>query len=99
MNGEIQPVNGDVLQKAYVCTHVFEKNAPVTLVSRPEGDWCFLCGEMHDDSAYAYQVVGIDHLFEMDATLESVRDLQPNHEAEREAVGARWLRTRIDPDD
>lgn len=82
-----------------MCIHVFDKTAPVKLVSRADGSWCFLCGELHDDDASAYRVVGIEHLFEMDPTLESIRDLQADQEAEREGIGSIWLRTRVEPDD
>ena len=84
--------------KAYVCIHVFEETAPVLLVSRPEGDWCFLCGEVHGDDAADYRVVGIGHVFDKDPTLADVKDLESDSEAERDSVGGTWLRTRITPD-
>lgn len=81
--------------KAYVCVHVFENRKPVLLVSRPEGDWCFLCGGEHDDDASAYRVVGMGHIFENDATLFELADLAANWEAERESVDRKWIRTLI----
>jgi hypothetical protein len=81
---------------AYVCTHVFDEAADVLLVSRPEGDWCLLCGAVHGDSAEEYRVVGIGHLLERDPTLRAVMDLEPDWEAEREQVGKSWVRTRLD---
>lgn len=84
--------------KAYVCTHVYEGKHPIFLVSRPEGDWCFLCGEEHDDDASAYKVVGIHHVLESDPSLESLSDLQPDWEAERSGMDQPWLRTKYDPD-
>lgn len=83
--------------KAYVCTHVFERSERVLLVSRPEGDWCFLCGQLHDDDASSYKVVGVGHLFEQDSSLCELEDLPPNWEAEREKPEDPWLRTPIDP--
>lgn len=84
--------------KAYVCNHVFERERPILLVSRPEGDWCFLCGEEHEDDAAAYKVVGIGHVLESDSSLASLSDLQPDWEAEREATDQPWVRTQYDPD-
>lgn len=88
----------DPHQKAYVCTHVFDDSVPVLLVSRPEGDWCFLCGAVHSDSPSEYRVVGIGHLFDRDSTLKEVEDLPADWEAERSAPGGVWLRTRLSPD-
>jgi hypothetical protein len=88
----------DQHEKAYVCVHVFDGSAPVMLVSRPEGDWCFLCGQVHDDAASSYRVVGIGHLFEKDETLCALQDLLPDWEAERGAKGHPWIRTKLEPD-
>lgn len=85
------------IQKAYVCTHVYDDVAPVLLVSRPEGDWCFLCGAVHDDNGAAYRVVGIGHLFERDRSLSNLRDLPADWEAERADLQSSWLRTPISP--
>lgn len=84
-------------QKAYVCIHVYNGSDPVLLVSRPEGDWCFLCGAPHQNSASEYRVVGIGHIFEKDPTLLEIIDLQNDWEAERTAVGGSWIRTTIFP--
>lgn len=85
-------------QKSYVCIHVFADTRPVLLVSRAEGDWCFLCGAEHAEDASAYCVVGIGHVFEKDPTLKSLHDLEPDWEAEREDVGKPWIRTRCEYD-
>src|SRR5687767_12512579 len=84
--------------KAYVCIHVFEGTAPVALVTRPEGDWCFLCGEVHDDRAESYRVIGIEHVIHNDSSLRALADLMPGWEAERTEPGGAWIRTRIEPD-
>lgn len=86
----------DFHQKAYVCTHVFEQQRPVLLVTRPEGDWCLLCGAVHADNADAYKVVGIGHLLEGDPTLSEILDLPADWDAERAAPGEPWVRTRIE---
>ena len=46
---------------------------------------------------YYYRVVGLGHLVEHDPSLKSVLDLSPNEEAERIAVGERWIRTNLEP--
>lgn len=81
--------------KSYVCIEVFNHERPVLYVTRPDGDWCFLCGEEHPDDASSYRVVGIGHTIELDPTLTDVLDLGENEEAERERVGGAWTRTRI----
>jgi hypothetical protein len=86
-------------EKAYVCIHVFADERPVLLVSRPDGDWCFLCGDEHDDDASDYRVMGIGHVLERDQTLHEVADLRADWEAERTAVGAEWRRVEIPEDD
>jgi hypothetical protein len=85
-------------QKAYVCIHVFDGSAPVLLVSRPDGDWCFLCGAIHDDVGSQYRVVGMSHLIEVDKSLSETLDLESDWEAERSNVGERWLRTKVEPE-
>lgn len=81
--------------KAYVCSHVFDGSAPVLLVSRPEGDWCFLCGAEHEASSSSYRVIGIGHLFERDSTLREIQDLPADWEAERRRPGDPWSRTQL----
>lgn len=89
----------DFHQKAYVCSHVHVRSAPVMLVSRPDGDWCFLCGQMHEESGSEYRVVGIGHLLEQDKSLVSVMDLLPDWEAERTEMDGEWIRTRVSTDE
>jgi hypothetical protein len=81
--------------KAYVCIHVFEGTQPVLYVTRPEGDWCALCGKSHPDDANYYRVVGLGHVIEQDPTVAEVLDLAANEEAERQAVGGPWARSRF----
>jgi hypothetical protein len=92
------PTALDYHQKAYVCTHVFQGHAPVLLVSRPDGDWCFLCGQLHAEDGAAYKVIGMGHLLERDESLRAVIDLAPGWEAERTGIGQAWLRTRLEAD-
>ena len=82
--------------KAYVCNHVFDHSRPVLLVSRADGDWCFLCGGTHEDYASAYKVVGIGHVIEADQTLFELQDLPADWEAERESRDSAWVRVPYD---
>jgi hypothetical protein len=86
-------------QKSYVCTHVFHKERPVLLVSRPHGSWYFLCGDEHEDDASAYEVVGIGHVLEHDPSIEAVLDLAPGWDAERSASNQPWHRQPIPEDE
>jgi hypothetical protein len=88
----------DPHQKAYVCIHVFDKSRPVLLVTRPEGDWCLLCGEGHEDVASSYRVVGIGHVLDADPSIRETLDLPPDWDAERSAPGAPWVRSPIEPE-
>ena len=81
--------------KCYVCIEVFAEGHPALYVTRPDGDWCFLCGGDHPDDASAYRVVGIGHVISADATLNEVLDLDSDEEAERSSAGADWCRSEI----
>jgi len=80
--------------KAFVGSHVFENSRPVLLVLRARGDWQCLCGGEHDRKEIPF-VVGLNHLVERDSTMEEIEDPPQEWEAERSAVGASWIRTRI----
>ena len=83
--------------KTYVCTHVFDEAMPVLLVVHDkDGDWSFVCGGHHEDSAKAYRVVGVGHLTSRDSSLDQCADLPIGFEAERSAVSQQWIRTKID---
>jgi hypothetical protein len=84
--------------KSYVCIEVLSGERPVLYVTRPDGDWCFLCGGDHPDDASAYRVVGAGHVLGSDPTLAAVLDLEPFQEAEREVVGGLWVRTSFEPE-
>lgn len=78
---------------AFVCSHVFENTRPVLLVCRADGDWQFLCGGEHD-AAELPQVIGLEHLLERDPTLDELRDLEDEWEAERASQTSLWYRRR-----
>lgn len=83
-------------EKCYVCIHVFKKERPILLVSRPDGDWCFLCGAAdHENNENSYKVVGIGHVLEHDDRIREVMNLAPDWEAERKDIQSDWLRTLI----
>jgi hypothetical protein len=88
----------DSHQKAYVCVHVFDRTRPVLLVSRAEGDWCFLCGDMHPDDAASYRVVGLGHVLAHDPSLTELLNLPPDWEAERASTSEHWIRTKCESD-
>jgi hypothetical protein len=83
--------------KAYACIHVFEGSRPILLVSRADGDWCFLCGGNHANDASDYRVVGIGHVIESDEALLELHDLPIDWEAERQSADSSWVRTPFDP--
>jgi hypothetical protein len=77
------------------CRHVAHFARPVLAVGRDdEGDWQFLCGYLdhdYDDSDELYQI-HVAHLVALDPTVAGVADLSADCHAERESVGARWIR-------
>ena len=86
----------DLHTKAYVCHHVFDGSRPILLVSRADGDWCFLCGGFHQDNASDYRVVGIGHVVDSDKSLDELHDLPVDWEAERQDMHSAWVRTPVD---
>lgn len=81
--------------KSYICEHIFMDERPILYVTRPEGDWCFLCGDEHPEDASSYRVVGMNHILERDQSLTRILDLDPNEEAERASVDGEWTRSKF----
>jgi len=79
--------------KAYVCNHVLELSRPILLVSRADGDWCFLCGGNHTNDASEYRIVRIGHAIDSDKSLLEFHDLPVYWEAERQSADSSWVRT------
>jgi hypothetical protein len=77
--------------RAVVCSHVFDDSRPVLLVAREDGEWLFLCGELHGTHE-RFHVVGVNHLAARDPTLLSISTLAEEEEAERSAPGKPWVR-------
>lgn len=75
---------------AFVCSHVFNAERPILLVSHEtDGDWQFLCGGDHGEGEKP-RVIGVGHLVERDASLATLSELPPGWEAERSAPDAPW---------
>jgi hypothetical protein len=83
---------------SFVCLHVRDGQRPVLWVSRPDGDWCFLCGASDHTGIESYCIVGMSHLTDDAPSLREVLDLDLWEEAERVAPGAPWLRSWIPVD-
>jgi len=77
----------------FICSHVYENTKPILLVSHSGGDWQFLCGGDHGANEEP-RVVGIIHLLERDPSLNEIADLPIEWQAERNAMGGEWIRTR-----
>lgn len=84
--------------RVFACSHVLDGHRPVLLVSRDEGDWCFLCGgDDHEQSATDFIAVGLSHVLEGDSSLAEVMDLEPGWEAERQDLVSPWARSEYHP--
>jgi hypothetical protein len=81
----------DLHWRVFVCRHVFAREKPVLLVSRPDGDWCFLCGGQHAQSTADFMSVGVGHVLEQDDSLIELLDLKPGWEAERKDRNSPWI--------
>ena len=83
----------------YCCGHLFRRERPALLIGRQDGDWQFMCGKTdHSDPKEPYHVsVGV--LLDVDQSLHEISDLPEEWEAERNRIGAEWIRTRCDSQD
>ena len=73
---------------AFISQHVFRGEQEIALVSRDGGDWQFLCAKDHSgDTPF---VVGVEHMFEKDPSLESLRSLPIGWEAYRSSATDDW---------
>jgi hypothetical protein len=81
---------------AFVCSHIFYDTHPVLLVARENGDWMFLCGQVHGEQE-EYHVVGVEHLLMRDPTMRALLDLTENSEAERPSRRGAWTRRALAP--
>jgi hypothetical protein len=91
-------VNADDAEvAAFVCSHIFRATYPVLLVARENGDWMYLCGNVHAESE-EYYAIGREHLIDRDSTLAATTDLPDQTEADRVAVGSPWTRRALTPE-
>lgn len=79
----------------YLCSHVFNHEAPILYVYKEDGEWQFLCGGEHGAKEKPH-VVGFKHVLDRDPTISQLADLPEGWEAEREDVEAFWVRRAID---
>lgn len=80
--------------QAIVCPHVFRAERPILYVMHEkQHEWQVLCGGSDHDERPT--LVHLHHLVELDPTLRELIDLEPGHEAERDAVDAPWRRKPI----
>lgn len=78
---------------AFTSSH---RQRPVLLVSLPDGDWSFLCGEDdHADEAADFRGVCMGDVVEPDPSLTHVLGLEAGEEAERWDREGEWARSRI----
>lgn len=79
--------------KAYICVHVTRAGLPILLVSREDGEWVFLCGDRVHDNEDEIDVIGLNHVFAMDASLLELLPMVDNEVAKRSADDGVWDRS------
>ena len=71
-----------------------EDHKPILrVVHDNDGDWQFLTGDQMPEDI---KIVALEELIKRDGTLNEVFDLEYGEEAEREIVGGRWERNKIE---
>lgn len=84
---------------AYVCERALN-GSPVLLVSREDGEWCFLCEDrVHDREDDEAHAVGLNHMFEMDPSLGSLTTMVDDEVAYRPSVESAWCRSIVEFED
>jgi hypothetical protein len=74
-----------------------EDHKPILrVVHDNDGDWQFLTGDQMPEDI---KIVALEELIKRDGTLNEVFDLEYGEEAEREIVGGRWERNKIEYED
>jgi hypothetical protein len=75
---------------AFCCEHVFA-GAPILYVTHDhDGDWQFLCGELHEGGKPKLVCLGC--MVERDATLVALADMPAGWGADRENYDHNWNR-------
>lgn len=86
-------MRSDLHWRVFACRHVLDGEQPVLLVSRQDGDWCFLCGGQHEQSSTDFKAIGVSHILERDPSLRELLDLETGWEAERNDDTSPWVRS------
>jgi hypothetical protein len=82
----------------FCCRCVLSGRKPVLAASHAGGDWQMYCNwnghnfRDDDEMSRELQVAHVEHLVEMDCTLEELADLPVDMGAERAAPGQPWTR-------
>ena len=81
----------------YICSHVFENNAPVLEGIRdPDGFWQFFCGQDHDFDNEEPHLVGVGHLTSKDESIHELTKLNIGEFAERKTEHNVWQFGKIE---
>lgn len=72
-----------------------EKKPILRVVHDIDGDWQFLTGNQLPEDI---KIVALEQLIKRDNTLNEVFDLEYGEEAEREFIGGRWIRNKVETD-
>jgi hypothetical protein len=74
-----------------VCDHVINKQRDILLVTHDadDGQWGFLCGS-EDHQIENYKLISLNHVIEIDESVNGLHDMPVGFGAEREKVGADW---------
>lgn len=73
-----------------------EKEPILHVVHDHDGDWQFLTGDQMPEDI---KIVALEELTKKDITLNEIFDLKYGEEAERDTIGGKWIRNRIEDDE
>lgn len=73
-----------------------EKEPILHVVHDHDGDWQFLTGDQMPEDI---KIVALEELTKKDSTLNEIFDLEYGEEAERDIIGGKWTRNRIENDE
>lgn len=74
-----------------------EEQKPILIVAHDiDGDWQFLTGDQMPDDI---KIVALEELIKRDNTLNELFDLEYGEEAERDFIGGKWTRNKVEYSD
>lgn len=77
---------------AFSCTHVYKDGRDILFISHDEdGDWQFMCGDNNHEPDNGV-LLCLEHITEIDASVNEVADLPFGFAAERESKNKDWER-------